>query len=224
MPEDYSRARHLLVEGLRGKGIKDSRVLAAMERVPREAFVPAQYRRFAYEDTALPIGEEQTISQPFVVALMMEALQLRGHEKVLEIGTGSGYQTALLAELAAWVSSVERLPSLAGTAARLLQRMGYTSVDIHVADGTLGWPSEAPYQGIVVTAAASEIPGPLLTQLADGGRLVIPVGPHYAQSLVLVTKQKGRLAHRDLGPVRFVPLIGRFGWQEGRNSHGEQER
>jgi len=203
-----------LASSLRDKGIRDERVLTAMRAVPRERFLPPEYRHFAYEDIALPIGEGQTISQPFVVALMTESLHLLGHEKVLEIGTGSGYQSAILSRLADKVISLERISSLADAAARLLGEMGCANVTIHVANGTIGWPDEAPYDGIVVTAAAPEVPFPLIEQLAEGGRLVIPVGSRHEQSLLLITKRSGQLSHKHLGPVQFVPLVGQYGWCE----------
>jgi protein-L-isoaspartate(D-aspartate) O-methyltransferase len=206
--------RRRLIEHLRAEGIRDERVLAAMARVPREAFVAREQAGAAYENGPLPIGECQTISQPFVVALMSEALGLGGGERVLEIGTGSGYQAAILAELAGYVVSVERHRSLHEGAARVLAGLGYRNVELHHADGTLGWPAGAPYYGILVAAAAPEVPRPLTAQLAMGGRLVLPVGTAAQQRLVLLVREPGGIAQHDLGPVRFVPLIGAEGWRE----------
>ena len=210
--ERSQRVEALLAE-LRRQGIGDERVLAAIRRVPRDRFVPAASRDEAWANVALPIGAGQTISQPFVVALMTEALALRGLERVLEIGTGSGYQTAVLAELAAEVVSVERHPELATEAEATLRQLGYHNVAIHVGDGTTGWPDAAPYDRIIVTAAGPRVPPPLLAQLhEDGGRLVIPVGEPDDQQLVVVERQGDRTRERRLGSVRFVPLIGRAGW------------
>jgi protein-L-isoaspartate(D-aspartate) O-methyltransferase len=203
---DYRRARRELVEGiLRAKGIHDERVLAAMLAVPRHLFVPAHLRSEAYADYPLPIGHGQTISQPFIVALMTEALALAGSEKVLEVGTGSGYQTAILAELAGRVITVERIAGLAVDAGELLQR--YSNVTMVTGDGSKGYEKEAPYDGIIVTAAASRIPPALTAQLAEGGRLVLPVGPAFYQSLLKITKVNGQLKEEQLEAVSFVPLV-----------------
>jgi protein-L-isoaspartate(D-aspartate) O-methyltransferase len=203
---DYRRARRELVEGiLRAKGIHDERVLAAMLAVPRHLFVPAHLRSEAYADYPLPIGHGQTISQPFIVALMTEALALAGSEKVLEVGTGSGYQTAILAELAGRVITVERIAGLAVDAGELLQR--YSNVTMVTGDGSKGHEKEAPYDGIIVTAAASRIPPALTAQLAEGGRLVLPVGPAFYQSLLKITKVNGQLKEEQLEAVSFVPLV-----------------
>jgi protein-L-isoaspartate(D-aspartate) O-methyltransferase len=201
-----------LIARLRADGIRDERVLAAMARVPREAFVADEHGAQAYENEPLPIGEGQTISQPFVVALMLEALRLVGSEHVLEVGAGSGYQTALLAELAGSVVSLERSAALAHRARHILRELGYQAVCVQQADGTLGWPPAAPYQAIVVSAAAPYVPDALLQQLDDGGRLVLPVGGSASQDLVLLERQGAGLRRTRLGPVRFVPLIGRAGW------------
>jgi protein-L-isoaspartate(D-aspartate) O-methyltransferase len=211
---DFSRAAIALVRKLRREGIRDERVLDALARVPRESFVPAGLRAQAYDDEALPIDEGQTISQPQIVAAMTEALELRGHERVLEVGTGSGYQAAVLGLLASEVVSVERLPHFAARGERLLARLGYANVRVRVGDGTGGWPPEAPYRAIIVTAGAPGVPAPLIQQLAEGGRLVIPVGSMYQQSLVLLRKRGGRVTRTHLGPVRFVPLVGLHGWPE----------
>ncbi len=205
-------ARRALVETLWREWIRDPRVLDAMLRVPRERFIAAEFQDRAYENEPLPIGEEQTISQPFVVALMLESLRLRGTERVLEIGTGSGYQTALLAELTAEVISVERSAVLAKRAAALLVALGYQRVRLHHADGSLGWPPNAPYQGIVVSAGAPSVPDALLHQLADGGRLVIPVGPSDGQELILLERNPNGMRRVTLGAVRFVPLVGAAAW------------
>jgi len=194
--------------------IKDKRVLAAMTRIPRELFVPPENQRLAYEDRPLPIGWEQTISQPFIIALMTEALELTGREKVLEVGTGSGYQTAILAELCQQVVTVERLPALAETARHVLNTLGYINIEIHLAEETLGWKSGAPYHAIMVTAGAPIVPNELLAQLAIGGRMVIPVGSRYAQELYKVTRRDDKNSVQNLGGCRFVPLVGNAAWEE----------
>lgn len=183
-----------------------------MRRVPRELFIPVSVRHLAYEDIPLSIGEGQTISQPFMVALMTQALELTGEEKVLEVGTGSGYQTAILGELSHWVISVERFESLMEGARRVLDWLGYTNVTIHSAQETLGWPDEAPYQAIIVTAGAPEVPQDLLDQLEIGGRLVIPVGSRFDQDLLQVIKTEKGITNRQMGSCRFVPLVGKGAW------------
>jgi protein-L-isoaspartate(D-aspartate) O-methyltransferase len=193
--------------------IRDKRVLAAMARVPREKFVPPESRHLAYEDSPLPIGSGQTISQPYIIALMTEALELTGSEKVLEIGTGSGYQTAILAELARQIISVERIPALAESAKKVLDSLGYTNIEIHIAGETLGWEKGAPYDAIMVTAGAPDIPDGLIAQMATGGRMVIPVGPRYTQELCKVIKEKDRNRIRKMGGCRFVALVGRDAWE-----------
>ncbi|MFC1991517.1 protein-L-isoaspartate(D-aspartate) O-methyltransferase [Chloroflexota bacterium] len=210
---DFEAARVKLVSYLKTE-IKDERVLAAMARVPRECFVPPEERHLAYEDRALPIGLDQTISQPFIVALMTEALELTGSEKVLEIGTGNGYQAAILAELTRLVITVERLPSLAETAKKILDSLGYTNIAVHMAKGTLGWPEEAPYDAIIVTAGAPQVPPELLDQLAIGGQLVIPVGRRYLQELYKITRRRKKNKIQSLGGCRFVSLIGKGAWEE----------
>jgi len=210
---NLEREREKLIEHLREE-ISDERVLNVMARVPRELFVPSSSRHLAYEDKPLPIGEGQTISQPFIIALMTQALELLGNEKVLELGTGSGYQAAILAEMARQVITVERLPSLANTARRTLNKLGYINVQVHLAERTLGWRAEAPYDAIMVTAAAPRIPQELLDQLAVGGRLVIPVGSRWEQDLLQVTKQEEGFTTNNLTPCRFVPLIGEEAWNE----------
>jgi protein-L-isoaspartate(D-aspartate) O-methyltransferase len=207
-PASYSSLRLRMVDSqLRQRGIADERVLAAMERVPRHEFAPERYRDQAYEDHPLPIGEEQTISQPYIVALMLEALKLSPTDRVLEIGTGSGYVTALLAELTESVVSIERHESLAQSARALLAALGYSNVNVVSGDGTRGFPEAAPYDAIVVSAAATEMPPALVVQLGEGGRMIIPVGSEDSQQLRLVRMENGRpnIELREL--CRFVPLI-----------------
>jgi len=198
------------------RGVRDRSVLDAMRTVPREAFVPERLAELAYDDTPLPIGEDQTISQPYVVALMAEALELGPEDKVLEIGAGSGYAAAVLSRIAREVWAIERRESLAWQARSRMQRLGYSNVHILHGDGTLGWPEQAPYDAVVVAAGGPEVPRALLDQLAEGGRLVIPIGPDpRTQSLVRVRHlPDGANVREDLGAVRFVPLIGAQGWSE----------
>jgi protein-L-isoaspartate(D-aspartate) O-methyltransferase len=211
---NYAFQRSELVRHLRNRGIADERVLAAMSIVPREAFVPEALRERAYEDHALPIGLEQTISQPFTVAYMCEALQLRGHETVLEIGTGSGYGAAVLSRLVSWVYTIERLPELAEQARRRTRRLGFHNVEVRVGDGSLGWPDAAPFDAIIVTAGAEHCPAAYRDQLAEGGRIVIPVGPvPRRQTLVRYTLRHGELLTESLGDFAFVPLIGADAWE-----------
>jgi len=195
------------------RGIRDERVLTAMARVPRHEFVADPYRAQAYDDNPLPIGEGQTISQPYIVALMLEMLHLSEEDIVLEIGTGSGYQTALLAQLSRHVYSIERHATLAAQAQAVLARLGYRNVTIEVGDGSKGFPAHAPFDGIIVSAAAPELPQALFEQLKEGGRLVIPVGPAEAQFLQLVTKEEGKPVLSEQIPCRFVPLIGEQGYR-----------
>ncbi len=212
---NFQKARDRMVETqLAGRGISDQRVLDAMRKVPRHFFVDEALQEQAYSDHPLPIADKQTISQPYIVALMTEKLELQGHEKVLEIGTGSGYQAAILAELAQRVFSIERLPGLAYRANQALRKLGYTNVIVRVSDGTLGWPDEAPFDGIIVTAGAPKVPQPLVDQLAMGGRLVVPVGDRLSQSLMLVERVPEGIRRADLGGVRFVDLVGKWGWEE----------
>lgn len=210
---DVNTARARLIKHL-SKEIRDERVLAAMARVPRERFLPDELRDSAYEDRPLPIGLDQTISQPFIVALMTEALELSGTEKVLELGTGSGYQTAILAELAGSVVTVERLPDLSERAERILADLGYKNIKMRPAGTKLGWPDEAPYDAIVTTAGAPGVPPGLMAQLKIGGWLVIPVGSRYSQELIKITRQKGRNKVENLGGCRFVSLIGEGAWEK----------
>ena len=197
---------------LRARGIRDERVLAAMERVPRHEFVAERFHDRAYEDHPLPIAEGQTISQPYIVAFMLESLALEPNAKVLEVGTGSGYQTAVLAELSSHVSSIERLPRLAQEAQITLARLGYTNANIIVGDGSQGLPEAAPFDPIIVAAAAPRVPPALFEQLAENGRMVIPVGPADAQELQLIRKLNGRPITLRLEGCRFVPLIGAQGY------------
>ncbi len=199
---------------LASRGIRDPRVLEAMGKVPRHQFVDEALQDQAYNDYPLPIGEKQTISQPYIVALMTETLELKGNEKVLEIGTGSGYQAAILAELADRVFTIERNPSLAYRANQILKKLGYKNIVTRVSDGTLGWPDEAPFDGILVTAGTPKIPQPLIDQLAMNGRLVVPVGDHLSQELVLVERTREGIRKTNLGGVRFVDLIGKWAWPE----------
>jgi protein-L-isoaspartate(D-aspartate) O-methyltransferase len=210
---DFEAERARLIEHLRPE-IKDERVLRAMARIPRERFIPPEEQYFAYEDRPLPIGFDQTISQPFIIALMTEALELSGSEKVLEVGTGSGYQAAILAELARLVVTTERIPALAESARKVLESLGYTNVEVHLAEQKLGWWAGAPYEAIMVTAAAPRIPAELLAQLAIGGRMVIPVGSRYVQELYKITRHRTRNRVQDLGGCRFVALIGKDAWEE----------
>jgi protein-L-isoaspartate(D-aspartate) O-methyltransferase len=212
---NFQKARDRMVESqLISRGISDSRVLEAMRKVPRHLFVEEALKEQAYSDYPLPIGEKQTISQPYIVALMTETLGLKGHEKVLEIGTGSGYQAAILAELAARVFSIERFPGLAYRANQILQKLGYQNVIIRVSDGSLGWPDEAPFDGVMATAGTHKIPQPLVDQLGVGGRLVLPVGDRLSQELVLVERVSEGVRKTNLGGVRFVDLVGKWGWEE----------
>jgi len=214
---DLSAARQaMLREQLLDRGIHDPRVLEAMARVPRERFLPPNQVRFAYADNALGIECEQTISQPYIVALMTQSLELLGDEHVLEIGTGSGYQAAVLAELAHDVVTIERHPLLAEHATHRLQELGYANIECHTGDGTLGWPARAPYDRVIVTAAAEHVPPLLFEQLREGGILVIPVGDLRGQVLQQIIKANGQPHVRNLSGCRFVPLIGREGWPNPR--------
>ena len=209
----YEAARARMVEEqLVQRGVTDERVLSAMRRVPRHLFVEVPLRERAHGDHPLPIGEEQTISQPYIVGLMSQLLELRGQEKVLEVGTGSGYQTAVLAELARRVCSIERLPRLAERARTLLEHLGYDNVWVRVGSGTLGWPDEAPFDRILVTAGGPSIPPPLFQQLGEGGRMVVPVGDVANQTLTVVEKVRGEMKTRSCGDCKFVKLVGKYAW------------
>jgi protein-L-isoaspartate(D-aspartate) O-methyltransferase len=219
MNEDdyYTRQRLRMVsEQIEERGIRDQRVLEVMRRVPRHRFVPAEHRHLAYADCPLPIESHQTISQPYIVALMTQLLELQGDEIVLEIGTGSGYQAAVLALLAHSVYTIERYARLADRAARILAGLDMQNVHIIVVDGSQGWPDCAPYDAILATAAAPQAPRPLLDQLSDGGRLVIPVGDRGGQYLERWLREADQFTREQGVPVAFVPLVGRFGWQEDR--------
>ena len=215
MALNYDRARQRMVEEqIRARGVRDPRVLAAIAKVPRHVFVDEALRDRSYQDKALPIGDRQTISQPFMVALMSEALELDGHERVLEIGTGSGYQTAVLAELCETVFSIERIPALARQARQRLESLGYYNVLIQTGDGTIGWNEHAPFDAVLVTAASPQIPRPFVEQLGRGGRLVMPLGEEHEQALIRIRRDEdGRLVEEMLGECRFVKLIGRHGWE-----------
>lgn len=212
MAQDFEAKRQQLVESLRASGIQDERTLAAVASVPREFFVDEAHADLAYEDRALPIYMGQSISQPLMVATMTQALQLRGQERVLEIGTGSGYQTAILSRLAAQVYSVERIQQLAAVASKRLSKMGVSNVTIYVGDGSLGWPDEAPYDRILVTAAAPDIPIHLYEQLVTWGMMIIPVGGPEHQDLLAVHRAPWGQEKRNLGGCLFVPLVGEEGW------------
>ena len=212
----FEEARErMVIEQLKGRGLAEERLLDAFRRVPRHLFVPEELQSQAYTDHPLPIGAGQTISQPYMVALMTQCLQLQGHERVLEIGAGSGYQTAILATLALEIFTVERIPDLARTVSERMTRLGYLNVHVTTGNGSLGWPEHAPYDAILVTAAAPEIPQSLADQLAEGGRMVLPIGPKEAQVLVQVEKRRGALHRRDVTSCVFVPLIGEHGWPPG---------
>ena len=212
---DYHVARQKMVQTqLIPRGINDPAVLLAMGTVPRDRFVEEALEGEAYNDHPLPIGHKQTISQPYIVALMTEALRLNGEEKTLEIGTGSGYQTAVLAGLSRKVYTVERIRALMVKARQILQALEYTNILFKAFDGTLGWEEYAPYDAIIVTAGSPKIPQPLLDQLAEGGRLIIPVGNRYGQDLIKVTNRKGKFIETNLGGCRFVDLVGAHGWKE----------
>jgi len=206
---------HDMVENqLKSRGIKDKRLLEVIGKIPRHLFVPDNIKEYAYDDSALPIGEGQTISQPYMVAIMTELLELKGTEKVLEVGTGSGYQAAILSSLCKKVISVERIKPLADKADKLLAELGHSNVEVVVGDGTEGYEPESPYDGIIVTAACPVVPEPLLKQLKNGGRLVLPVGERYSQTLTIVRKKGEKVeTEQSIGCV-FVPLIGKYGFQQ----------
>ncbi len=223
-----ARARREMVSSqLVARGIRDPRVLATIERIPRHRFLPRAWWPAAYEDRALPLPEGQTISQPYMVAIMSELLHLQGNERVLEIGTGSGYQTAVLAELAAEVYSIERVAELSARGLQNLSNLGYnmaSKLHLAVGDGSIGWPDAAPFDAILVTAGAPTIPKALAAQLKDGGRLIIPVGKDQQQMLVALRLEDGALIEKSLMPCMFVPLIGEQGWQSGMGDNGDDEQ
>jgi protein-L-isoaspartate(D-aspartate) O-methyltransferase len=204
----------MVQEQLIARGIQDRRLIEAMRRVPRHLFIDPGLINRAYDDSALPIGEKQTLSQPYMAGKMTEALRLTGKEKVLEIGTGSGYQTALLAELCFNVFSVEKIRVLSRKARELLDRLEYHNIALHVGDGTLGWSEHAPYDSIIVAASALDVPRPLIEQLSVGGKLVIPIGDDVSQVLKLVQRERFSFHQEDIGECRFVKLWGKFGWQD----------
>lgn len=214
---EFRGARQRLVETIRSRGITDLAVLRAFEMTPRHLFVPTGLRHKAYEDAPLPIGSGQTISQPSIHAKYLELLRLKGSERVLEIGTGSGYQTVLLAHLAAQVFSIERIPKLMELAKANIQRADVRNVSLLIGDGTVGWRAHAPYDAILVSAASPKVPDPLVEQLADGGRLLIPLGGMEEQELVMFTRRGAELVRESILPVRFVPLLGMHGWREGED-------
>ena len=215
MTHDYRLARERMVKNqLISRGIKDDGVLRAIQKVHRHIFIDEALIGEAYNDHPLPIGHGQTISQPYIVALMTEALDLTGKEKTLEIGTGSGYQTAILAELSERVFTIERIRPLMEKARSLLNELGYTNILFKYFDGTLGWQEYAPFDAVIITAGAPQIPEPLLNQLAEGGRMIIPIGNKYSQELIKVTKVKDGFEKKSLGGCRFVDLIGTHGWKE----------
>jgi protein-L-isoaspartate(D-aspartate) O-methyltransferase len=214
MPDEFHKPREKMVEmQLRRRGISDERVLSALLETPRHLFVDDNMAAKAYQDNPLPIGERQTISQPYIVACMTQALRLKGTEKVLEIGTGSGYQAAILSTLVDRVFSIERKPRLGRQAEKLLQKLGYHNVLVRIADGTYGWPEESPFDAIIVTAAAPNLQKKLISQLREGGRLVIPVGEAHLQDLLLYKKKRGEIIEENLGKCRFVKLIGKHAWE-----------
>jgi protein-L-isoaspartate(D-aspartate) O-methyltransferase len=213
-PETRTARRRMVKSQLARRGITDRRVLAAMAWVPREWFLPPELARQATRDGPLPIGSGQTISQPYIVALMTAALRARRTDRVLEIGTGSGYQTAVLAHLVARVCTVERLPDLLVEAEERFRRLGVTNVETRLGDGAVGWPDAAPFDGILVTAAAPRVPAPLLEQVAPGGRLIAPIGDHDEQELVVLERRGEGWQERRAGGVRFVPLVSRFAFPE----------
>jgi protein-L-isoaspartate(D-aspartate) O-methyltransferase len=215
MSHDFNLSRERMVKNqLIARGIKDKRVLQAMGKIPRHLFIDEALYGEAYNDHPVPIGEKQTISQPYIVALMTESLELKGDENTLEIGTGSGYQTAILAELSSRVYTIERIKSLLGNARKLLSQLGYDNILFKAFDGTLGWKEYAPFDAIMVTAGAPHLTKPLIDQLADKGRMIIPVGDRYSQELIKVVRKGKELEQKSLGGCRFVNLIGVHGWSD----------
>jgi protein-L-isoaspartate(D-aspartate) O-methyltransferase len=211
--QELRGARLRLIETLRDKGIRDLAVLRAFEQTPRHQFLPTGLRHRAYEDSSWPIGNGQTISQPSIHARYLELLGLTGHERVLEVGTGSGYQTVLLAHLVEQVFTIERIPALYQHAREAIKRAGAGNVSMLLGDGTLGWREYAPYDAILVSAGAPSVPDPLLAQIAERGRMLVPVGTREDQQLVMYSRANGQLERKEIGPVRFVPLVGHHGWE-----------
>lgn len=212
--EEYSQERkRMVVEQIASRGLRDPRLLAVMEAVPRHRFVPLDHLNWAYADGPLPIGFGQTISQPYIVAFMTDALHLIGSERVLEVGTGSGYQAAILGQMAAEVHTVEFIPELSAQAEKVLQELGFTNIHVHSGDGSLGWPEAAPYDSILVAAAAPRLPQPLMDQLAEGGRIILPVGSRGFQQLEIWERRGKKFKHEASIPVAFVPLRGEHGWR-----------
>ncbi|HVP94878.1 MAG TPA: protein-L-isoaspartate(D-aspartate) O-methyltransferase [Methanoregulaceae archaeon] len=212
-PFALSRARMVEYQ-IEGRGVHDPRLLDAMRQIPRHLFVPPELREAAYQDRPLPIGRGQTISQPYIVAVMTELLLLQGRDRVLEIGTGSGYQAAILSRLAKTVITVERLPEIAEDAKRLFETLNVTNIQVVTGDGTEGYAPGAPYDGIIVTAATPDIPPPLINQMAEGGRLVAPAGSRDLQQLIRLIKRGDNIIREEFGGVMFVPLLGKYGWQD----------
>ena len=214
MDEFVSERCKMVNEQIEGRGLHDPCLLSAFKSVPRHLFIPGEYRHYAYDDGPLPIGFSQTISQPYIVALMTHMLELKGSEHILEVGTGSGYQAAILSQLVSDVHTIELIPTLSAQSEKLLNELGYQNVHCHSADGSLGWPGAAPYEGIIVTAAAPSVPQELLDQLAEGGRLVLPVGSGGYQDLMIWRKKNGEFTYRNSIGVAFVPLRGERGWKQ----------
>jgi protein-L-isoaspartate(D-aspartate) O-methyltransferase len=213
--QDFNKERQAMVEEqLQKRGIIDPAVLRTMAKIPRHSFVSSKHQSAAYEDCPLSIGENQTISQPYMVAIMTQSLETNGEERVLEIGTGSGYQTAILAELAKKVFTIERIPELIRKAQEVLGKLDYQNIHFLLGDGSRGWPEHAPFDGIMVTAGAPEIPETLKSQLADGGKMVVPVGSRFSQMLYKVTRKGSRFIEEDITGCVFVPLLGEYGWKE----------
>jgi len=212
---DYKILRENMVDcQIKARGTNDEKILKSMREIPRHLFVPEKQRSYAYEDFPIPIGEGQTISQPHIIALMTEMLQLKGNEKVLEIGTGSGYQAAILSQIAKEVYTVEKIEPLGLKAERLFKELGYENIKVKIGDGTEGWSEYAPYDGIIVTAGSPQIPKPLIEQLSENGRIVIPTGDSFSQDLIAGEKIKGELIKRTICGCVFVPLIGKYGWEK----------
>jgi protein-L-isoaspartate(D-aspartate) O-methyltransferase len=214
--------QQMVTRQIEARGIREQRLLEALQQIPRHVFVPKSLHYLAYTDGPLPIGDGQTISQPYIVALMTDLLKLKGDEVVLEIGTGSGYQAAILAKLAKHIYTIERNAQLANKARQTLDSLGLDNISVIVGDGSLGLPEHAPYQGIVVTAAAPEAPPPLLDQLDDGGRLVIPIGAEYGQYLHVYVRSGERYESRPITPVAFVPMRGKYGWSKSEWAESER--